>query len=420
MTLRYPQAESVYVSVPFCVVECRKETPPESEQCFLAAGLVVVFHLIGEPYPFGVDFLGYRGSAEAPALPEEVERDLAPCRIPKISSLEIVFNYVPRAIHISSYAFQLLFELEETDVSSFDREIEHLPERFGSLNVGYNNGPLLFKRHARVITPSPAKMDGTCDNTDYLLPENGGKLRPGILLESWFSKAEDHGDTTDENDTDAKEVLLYSNSGVKISRRNEVRFTVASHGWEDVNDKTIYHGGQKVGTWERRVGEDIGLVTSDYEFSNEFLDVGATATKLLHSALLTFGQFVVIDSAYTGRQRMFYSGIRAGPKNPVMPHDAKHPYYGPSPNYRHLQIEQGIYAVRSEVINGEPKIREGVCGTPIVVQGKSNWDESLLSHGLVCGFMLWNDVRGYANDGRLYSYCQTTDPLIDEGWEIQN
>jgi hypothetical protein len=117
---------------------------------------------------------------------------------------------------------------------------------------------------------------------------------------------------------------------------------------------------------------------------------------------------------------MFCAGIRAGPKNPVMPLDTRQADYGPSPNYRYLQIEQGIYAVRSEVINGEPRIREGVCGTPIVVQGKSKQDESFLPHGLICGFMLWNDVEGYVNEGRLYSYCQTVDALIDDGWEIQN
>lgn len=114
---------------------------------------------------------------------------------------------------------------------------------------------------------------------------------------------------------------------------------------------------------------------------------------------------------------MIYSGIRAGPNNLIMPSNAKQPSYGPSPNYRYLQIEQGIYAVRPGVINGEPMIREGVCGTPIVVQGQ---DGSFLSHGLVCGFMLRNDVTRYANDGRLYSYCQPVDPLIDDGWEIQN
>ena len=399
------------MSVPFCVVECRKEVPVESEQCFLAAGLVVVFHMIGEPYPFGVDFIGYRGSAEAPRLPKDVERDLAPCHIPKISSLEFVFNQVRRARHVSTYPFQLLFELEETDVTSFNIEIERLPERFGNMNVGYTNGPLLLRRHARAVVPNPTKMDGTCDNTDYLSPENGAKLRPGILLESHSPKAHDGG---------TKEVTMYSNSGVKVCRQDDIRFTIASYGWDDVNDKTVYHSGRMVGTWEACIGEDISLATTDYEFSNEFLDVNVTAKKLHHSSLLTFGQFVVIDSAYTGRQRMFYSGIRAGPKNPVIGPGVKQPYSGPSSSYRYLQIEQGIYAVRSEVINGEPKIREGVCGTPIVVQGKSKRDESFLSQGLVCGFMLWNDVKGYANDGRLYSYCQTVDPLIDAGWEVEN
>jgi hypothetical protein len=79
-----------------------------------------------------------------------------------------------------------------------------------------------------------------------------------------------------------------------------------------------------------------------------------------------------------------------------MPRNTKHLYYSPSPKYRCLQIEQGIYAARSEVINGDPKIREGVCGTPIVVQGKSKWDDSLLSNLRVY------DVKGYANDGQPY------------------
>ena len=100
---------------------------------------------------------------------------------------------------------------------------------------------------------------------------------------------------------------------MKISRHDQVRFAVASHGWED-SDNIIYHAGEKVGQGERCVGEDIGLAEAEYEFSNEFLELNATAKKLLHSSLLTFGQFVAIDSAYTGRQRMFYSGIRAGPK----------------------------------------------------------------------------------------------------------
>jgi hypothetical protein len=89
---------------------------------------------------------------EGPPLPKEVERDVAPCRIPRNSCLEMI-NHVPRVIHVSTYPFQLLFELEETDISSFNEEIEHFPEIFRNLNVGYNNGPLLVKRYVRVINP---------------------------------------------------------------------------------------------------------------------------------------------------------------------------------------------------------------------------------------------------------------------------
>jgi hypothetical protein len=66
----------------------------------------------------------------------------------------------------SPYPFQLL---EETDISSFNSRRENLPERFGSLNIGYNNGPL--KRHARAITPNPARTHGTYGTTNYLLAE---------------------------------------------------------------------------------------------------------------------------------------------------------------------------------------------------------------------------------------------------------
>ena len=202
LTHRYPQAKSVFVSIPFCVVECRNEVPPESKQCFLAAGLVVVFHLIGKPYPFGANFIGVRGSSEAPELTDQVERDLTPCRIPNISSLEAIFNHVPSAIHVSTYTFQLLFELEETDISTFNSKLENLPERFGSLNVGYN-GPGLLKRHARTIVPNSAEKDGIYDTTNYLLPENGGKLRPGILLESM----------TSDEDGKSREDLMYFEFG---------------------------------------------------------------------------------------------------------------------------------------------------------------------------------------------------------------
>jgi hypothetical protein len=316
---------------------------------------------------------------------------------------------IPEASHISSYPFQLVFEIVPMDVVSFNALVETLPERMGGLNIGYVNGALLAKRHAGVIRQDPSKIDGTIDTTNYLLAENGGTLRPGVLLESRSSQI--------DGDQAGGDVVAWTNSGVKISRRDETLFIVATHGWEHVDDKAVYHAGQRVGLLQRCVGEDIGMATIEVPFSKEFLDLRCTAQKLYHSSLLTFGMFVVIDSAFTGRQRMFFAGIRAGPQRPKKVGST---YVRPSSNYRCLQLEQGIYAVRSNVINGDPKIRGGTCGTPVVVQGKSKQDESLLSSGLVCGFMSWNDVTGYSNDGRLFCYCQTVDPLIEEGWEVKN
>jgi len=83
---------------------------------------------------------------------------------------------------------------------------------------------------------------------------------------------------------------------------------------------------------------------------------------------------------------MFFAGMHAGPKTPPKTQSGVE-YVGSSPTYRYLQPEQGIYVVRSDVINGEPKIGEGVYGTPVVLQGQSKLGERLLPAGLVYGFI---------------------------------
>jgi hypothetical protein len=55
---------------------------------------------------------------------------------------------------------------------------------------------------------------------------------------------------------------------------------------------------------------------TDYPFSNKFLDIDVQAKRLIHSSLLEFGEVVVIDSAYTSRQRMRLLGLRTGEKRP--------------------------------------------------------------------------------------------------------
>jgi hypothetical protein len=61
---------------------------------------------------------------------------------------------------------------------------------------------------------------------------------------------------------------------------------------------------QNVWTISECLGEDIGLVQTNHPFTNQFLDLGARAQRLYHSSLIKYGEYVVIDSAFTSRQRM--------------------------------------------------------------------------------------------------------------------
>ena len=133
------------------------------------------------------------------------------------------------------------------------------------------------------------------------------------------------------------------------------------HGWDKVIEKVVYHAGTNVGVISEVLGEDIGLVETSVPFSNTLLDVNTTAKRLSRTSLIKFGQFLVIDSAFTSRQRVRCFGVRAGLRQSSS---------GPSPTIRCAVINQGICAVRSPVINSEPQLRLGMCGTPLILSGE--------------------------------------------------
>jgi hypothetical protein len=221
-------------------------------------------------------------------------------------------------------------------------------------------------------------------------------LRPGVLLECIGNVGDDGTITGD----------MFTNTGVKVCKEGSQRFTCARHGWDKVAEIDVYHAGTKVGVIPEALGEDIGLVETPFSFSNTFLDVNTTAQKLLHSSLLKFGQYFVVDSAFTSRQRVRCFGVRTGLRQPPP---------GPSPHTRYAVVNQGLCSVCSPVINSE---RLGMCGTPLVLSGEYLEDESYLRHGHIAGFMLWTDIKGYDDAGKLYAHCQACDPLINEGWEV--
>ena len=397
----FPGVLALTPVLPFLIIECNP-LPDSAEQPFMIAGLVAVFIKEGGPYPFGIDFIGEESSAkvnDAALIPESIASDLKPFHIPNLTTFDWLFNHIHAALFISSYPQQILVELEKSDPDDFQKALECLPPRIGSLNFGYTNGPLLHHQYARAKRPNPAVLDGSFDDTNYLLSENGGALRPGVLLEC-IGNVDDDGKVKGN---------MLTNAGVKVCKGDQQRFTCALHGWDKVVEKDVYHAGAKVGMITEAFGEDIGLVKTSAPFSNTLLDVDTAAKRLLHSSLLKFGQDLIIDSAFTSRQRVRCFGIRAGLRNPPP---------GPTSRTRYAVVNQGLCAVRSPVINSEPQLRLGMCGTPLVLSGEFLADESYLRHGHVAGFMLWTDIKGYDVAGRVYAYCQVCDPLIDEGWEV--
>jgi len=78
--------------------------------------------------------------------------------------------------------------------------------------------------------PNPQALEGDYDDTDFLDPQNGGVLRPVILVRAEKVRG---NDGTEDN-------VMYSNAGVKVCKNDEVRFTCAFHGWEAcVGDKNV-------------------------------------------------------------------------------------------------------------------------------------------------------------------------------------
>ena len=57
----FDQVLNILPIAPFLIIECDKAVPDPSTTPFMIAGLIAVFILQGEPYPFGIDFVGTDG-----------------------------------------------------------------------------------------------------------------------------------------------------------------------------------------------------------------------------------------------------------------------------------------------------------------------------------------------------------------------
>jgi len=404
---------------PFLIIECDKAIPDPSTTPFMIAGLIAVFMLQGEDYPFGIEFIGADGGAMGlteQEMPHAVWNDLKPFHIPKLSTFEWIHQYFsPYVAHVSTFPQQIVVEFHPMTDEEFDNALIKLPDTLGVLNVGYVNGTILTKRLARALQPQPRELDGQYDDTDYLHTDNGGVLRPGMLLEC--------AGYVDEKGV--RKGIFMSNSGVKVQKNGVNRITVAAHGWDEVEEKIVYHptrNGHKVGTVVEQIGEDIGLMSFCCNYSNELPDAGITAKSLFPSTQLQYNQYVMIDSCFTGIQTLKVLGVRTGADRRIPTGEGAGIAAGPLNDHHYIKIAQGIYGVNAAVIPREPQIREGMCGTPLIVAGKNKREMAeVIKDGKVAGFMLWNDIQGrYGLDRQIYSFCQPVDPLISEGWSVNN
>ena len=116
-------------------------------------------------------------------VPRAVWRDIQPFHIPNLETFRWIHQNIKLATHVSSFPQQLVIELQKMTDQHFEEVLETLPDTIGCMNVGYVNGQLLSKKHGRQKTPQPRELDGDYDDTDYLAPQNGGVLKPGMLLE---------------------------------------------------------------------------------------------------------------------------------------------------------------------------------------------------------------------------------------------
>jgi hypothetical protein len=373
-------------------------------------------------------------------------------------------NHFPDALAVSYINFQLFVELEEVDLDEHIKRLEFLPQEIADCEVAlrYHNGSLNGRELKRLKEPNPTMLDGDYDDTDYV--KDHGCFYPGAMLSS-------------------KNNSLIS-AGIQVQKEDDVRLTVAIHCWDNQlnsgvtlghEDYNIKQGdwaeGTVVGTVTERIGTtDIGLARIHKPFTNRFLDLNGSATRLVHSNEITkINDVFWIDSFVTGPQQLSSNGIRVlkagggsnglfGPKNQL-----------PEPG-KYIELFQGIYATSTPEINTFPKIREGVCGAAVLrsrpkLEGKkqeksrtpsaapladqsappslstpkketpSNESPSMSSSkksatprkiqitgeeitGEVAGFMHWADVQSVYNGGRLLCFVDVVNGLIEDGWKL--
>ena len=353
----------------------------------MIAGCIGVWLEEGDDFP--LELLPGKLSGLLPGSTIEIDEhlisDLKPYRIPKKQTLlALASQHFPDATHISYISNQLIVELPKQSVDDYCRTLEHLPVTISncSLRLAYHNGPQTTSELKRSKQSNPKYLDGVYDDVDYV--EERGLFFPGTML----SSGEDN----------------CISAGILVNKGNQSRVTVAFHCWSNeytqstdkLGDSAYFkvtqgslEVGTNVGYIAERIGTtDIGLckLLPDITFANRFLELDATAKRLLHSNDIRFGDLFQIDSFVTRLQQLECLGIRVRTEGGRDKQLIGTKESLPQPGV-YIAVVQGIYATSAPEIYRKPQIREGMCGSALVRARKGDGKEIVLSDGEIGGFM---------------------------------
>lgn len=450
-------ATYIIESGPFLIIQCEVVPMPE-ERPFLVADCVAVWLHQDDPLPNDLGFYGECSMGKTVALPADLAPLLRPFTIPSDETLDAVAKLVfPEALYISYITCCVILELPKTDHETFVTRLETLPKGFtnSSVSLNYVNGILVLSSHRRIIPPNPRLLNGLSDETDYIeeagcffpgamiSSETGGQVTAGIALtrkdemrftvpyHAWESEAVD--EAMEETGQDKKELAAGGSDVVKetgsfgieteTGRSNEetgaknLGFQEKPHNSVTNSLMPVFQGKNKVGNVVSRVGlSDVGLAQVDdgVIFSNTFLDIEAKPRRLLASKDIRYRDRFLVASFATGVQSLLCLGVRKPTKGNT---DFK-AFTAPDLSPSYVSVRQAIFATNAAEIMGSPKIRDGICGSALV-RLSTGTNQDVLAQGEIGGFMVWPNIRDSNDDqGRLMCFCEATDQLIAEGWEV--
>ncbi len=425
-------AVAIEISLPFLIIECAPNLPPESERPFSVAGAISIWAKPGD-FKLSFSLIGERGRGPRLTLSEKLATDLHQMESPDPETLlALARAHFEDAIAISYLWDRVLVELPTQSNKQFLDCLGNLPDAFtnAAVNLDFHNGPLPFTERKRLVKPDAADLEGpstVADTSDYV--KHCGAFYPGSMIRAVDSDGRDIGSVS---------------AGILVEKGLMRKLTVSYHCWEplvtrnpekfgtaDTEFCKILQGvpGTNVGFVHERIrNTDIALakLLPSVQFHNAFMEIEAQVKRLLPSSEISIGDEFLIDSFVTGKRRLRCLGSRF--RLECKANARRHPSLKgpedllPPDDNIYISLRQGIYASNENNIPGNPKIRAGVCGAALLrcfqYSNRQRDTDSVLKDGEIAGIMHFADLQSKGQLDTFLCYADSFDDLAAEGWKV--